>query len=311
MKNIIKTIKGFILCFKYVKTYLKYGLYYSGRKNNLSYKILLVVHAIEKGLGIKETRLGFGSQKINDLLYFLNEWEHQNYSLEDYSYVYAINVLKSYVEFHRAKQYNSPFIEKLQTFLKDRNVFEIKSGFRIYDANYDRKDLISLITNRHSIRDYADKEVSKEDIVECIRLALTAPSACNRQPSRCYYTMDKSKIEKIGDLIPGNTGFNNVNNYLVITADISAFGIQEYTQWMTNAGIFITYLTLIMEYKGIANCILQWANRGNSEKELRELLNIPENEQVVAAISLGYPNADCKILESKRRAIEEVGKEVF
>ena len=310
MKNIIKKFTGFVFCLLNILTYLKYGLYYSKCQNNLSYKILLVVHAIEKGLGIKNTRLGFGTKKINDLLSFLKEWERNGFSLKDYSYIYAINVLKIYICYHDKQEFNTPFIEQLRLFVNNRTVTEIESGFKTYNNDFDRKDLISLITNRHSIRDYNEREVTREEILKCIKLALTAPSACNRQPSKCYFSMDKLKIEKIGELVPGNTGFNKVNNYLVITADISAFGIQEYSQWMTNAGIFITYLSLILEYNNINNCILQWADVNNSDKSMRSLLGIPKNEQIVAAISVGYANPNCKILQSKRKSVEEICIEV-
>ena len=310
INNIIRKLKGLYKCNYYIINFLKYGFDFCNSKNVLSYRILILVHALEKGVGLKDCRLGFGQKKINDIMQLILEWEHEGYPNNDFCYVYSINILKYYLDFHKKHNYYNLFIEQINTFIENRVVQSIETGYIEYNPNFDRNNFLSLIQNRHSIRDYSDKDVPRETILKCIEIATLSPSACNRQSTKVYFSMKREIIKKIGEYIPGNTGFTDVNNYLVITADVSAYATLEYMQWMTNAGIFLTYLSLALENIGICNCILQWANINDSEPKLRKLLKIPNNEQVVAAISIGYPTCDSKVLRCKRKLLKDIYNEI-
>ena len=43
-----------------------------------------------------------------------------------------------------------------------------------------------VVANRHSVRDFTDQPVSREDLVDIVRTAQKAPSWVNSQPWRVY-----------------------------------------------------------------------------------------------------------------------------
>ena len=43
-----------------------------------------------------------------------------------------------------------------------------------------------VVANRHSVRDFTDQPVSREDLVDIVRTAQQAPSWVNSQPWRVY-----------------------------------------------------------------------------------------------------------------------------
>ena len=43
-----------------------------------------------------------------------------------------------------------------------------------------------VVANRHSVRDFTDEPVSREDLVDVVRTAQQAPSWVNSQPWRVY-----------------------------------------------------------------------------------------------------------------------------
>ena len=47
-------------------------------------------------------------------------------------------------------------------------------------------ELVKIMQQRHSCREFLDKAVENEKIVACINAASLAPSACNTQPYHFY-----------------------------------------------------------------------------------------------------------------------------
>jgi nitroreductase len=58
-----------------------------------------------------------------------------------------------------------------------------------------------IAENRRSIRKYEDKDVDTREILECLRIATTAPSGCNSQCWKFMLIHNKKKIADIADLV--------------------------------------------------------------------------------------------------------------
>ena len=67
-------------------------------------------------------------------------------------------------------------------------------------------DFQTLAYSRHSVRDFSDKPLSVEQVKKAVKLAQTAPSACNRQSSRIIHVIDREKCEKILNIQGGAKG---------------------------------------------------------------------------------------------------------
>lgn len=84
-----------------------------------------------------------------------------------------------------------------------------------------------------------------------------ASSACKRQSCEVYFYKNKGTNRKIGELIAGNTGFDDeVQNYRVITSEISAFYDEfERNQVYVDGGIFAMALVEALHHYVILGCI--------------------------------------------------------
>lgn len=285
------------------KNNLKYlRMYKNSKCSYIEYNILLLVHSIEKGLSLKEVRYGFGKAKIYHLLRLINLYNDRGYNIDNYAFKEAIAVLDSYIKFHKNKNY------KIDNEIKDK-ITSLKSKFiSVYENNIDMAgiktylaeelkqdkmfDFDKFISTRHSIRNFNTDDVSEEIIDKALEMAQKAPSACNRQPNKVYYSLSPEINSKIDDIIPGNQGFfGHVNKYLIVTCNMEAFGSLEINQWYINGGIYSTYLLLALHSMGIGTCVFQWASIRDNDKNLKKLANIPDNEQIILVIGIGkYPD---------------------
>ena len=61
----------------------------------------------------------------------------------------------------------------------------------------DKEEFKKLINNRRSVRVYTDEPVIESDLIECLELALLAPTSSNLQPWEFYWVKNNDKKEKL------------------------------------------------------------------------------------------------------------------
>src|SRR5699024_5455025 len=86
--------------------------------NNLRGDITLHYHSIEKGLSNANMRLGFGKKAFNNLFNAMDEYLKLGYPTSDERFQQACSVLKAYVDFHKAKNFDiQPVQSKIETYM--------------------------------------------------------------------------------------------------------------------------------------------------------------------------------------------------
>lgn len=284
-------------------------------QNAIEAKILRQAHVIEKGMSLSHPREMFGTQKASELLEYISDFCEQGFSIENSEPVKnALGVIDAYLQFHRERGVVPADIVKRFEYFRDYVPDTDKSyGIKSITIEELQKrihgEFPEFFSSRHSVRQFADKELSREDIQRAVALAMQAPSACNRQSVKIYFYEDKEINIALGDLIAGNTGFDKeVPCYLVLTSDMSAFyDVFERNQVYVDGGIFAMALVEALHYYGIASCILQ--NGEYKEKNLRFkdiCRNIPENEKIILFIAIGYYKDNFTFAVSNRKNIEDV-----
>lgn len=276
-------------------------------------RILRQTHVIEKGLSLSNIKLGFGQEKIKELLSLLDNYEKRGFPTDGMPYKNAIATLNAYMR----KQKELGF--------DNEELYKTICGFAISEAELNEsgvkhitlKELKKLeessfpdfFNSRHSIRQFSTQKVSYNDIYKAVELARRAPTACNRQACKVYYYEDPLINKNIGQLIPGNSGFENqIQNYLVITANISSFYDSfERNQMYIEAGIFSLAVVQSLHYFNIASCILQNGETRKREKQIRKVCsNIPENEEIMLFIAIGYYKEEFDYAVSRRREVDQI-----
>lgn len=267
-------------------------------------------HVIEKGLAMPNMRLGFGKDKILELLKFIDEYE-KKYRKNDMPYIMAINVLKVYREVHQKNNYKiDDTIQRQIDALPDVQSKEVCQKFEYTAEDFfaqRNSPFPEFAEARKSVRNYdVRKRVSLDDLIDAIKIARTAPSACDRQPARVHIITNRDKVNRCLALQNGNRGFGYLaDKLLVICGDLrTVLGAQEYFDLNTNIGIFLMNLSYALYYKKIGHCILNWYALPDVDKKLRQIISIPEEENIAAFIVCGVVPENFNIAVSPRFEVE-------
>ena len=285
-----------------------------GCKEERLASIVLHSHIIEKGLTMPDRRLGFGERRIMELMAKVHEYVGI-YGIDDVRVKWAIQVVKEYDRLHRREGYRE---------FEDGNVLAAMSAFSdefggIAPSTHlhcSREDFYKDIDesfpcfakSRRTIRSYSAEDIPIGEIKAAVRLAQTAPSACNRQYCKVYCISNKVKFPKILDLQAGNRGFGHLaNKILIVTSDLlDITSAVERNDLFTNGGIFLMNLCYALHYHKIAHCILNWSKEPRVDLEMHKYLDIPQNEAIIAILTCGYAPSEFDVALSQRRELEDI-----
>ena len=169
-----------------------------------------------------------------------------------------------------------------------------------------------IVASRRSIRKYDPaRTVSEADVRTLIATALEAPSWANVEATRYYVILESGKLAQAKQMLGGN--LRNVEDApaLIVTTWVkgqSGFFQGEETNevgegWGTyDAGLSNAYLILKAREMGMDTLIM-----GMRDAEaLRTLLDIPQEEEVLAVLSLGYRVEDPS--RPNRKSVDEVAR---
>lgn len=160
-------------------------------------------------------------------------------------------------------------------------------------------ELLEAIQTRRSIRKFEDRPVDHETIAQIVAAAAYAPSWKNTQVARYHVLENKEFQTKIAEEYTLGFSYNegtisHAPQVVVITALKGRSGIERDGSATTSKGD-----SWLMFDAGVAAqtfCLAAWEYGVGSvimgifdPDKVAELLNIPENETVVALIPIGYP----------------------
>ena len=172
----------------------------------------------------------------------------------------------------------------------------------------------NLIEKRRSVRKYVERNtVTKDEILSMIKAAQEAPSWKNSQTGRYYCIMDEKNVEQFRrECLPEMNAGKCENAVLLVSTFVhNRAGFQKdgtadnelgngwgcYDLGLQNENLVLKAVDL-----GLSTLImgLREADR------LREILNIPESETIVAVIAVG--KAAEEPIHPQRKPIEEIAK---
>ncbi len=157
-------------------------------------------------------------------------------------------------------------------------------------------DFYEAVRTRFSVRAYSDKPVGKEALTRILEAARLAPSANNLQECRFIVVTDKKKRQRLSAAAFGQK-FVGQAPVVIVCCSKTDKGTMKcgHARYTIDSGIAIEHLVLAAAAEGLGSC---WIGSFSPEKA-REILNIPENIEVVALLPLGYPAE--KVKPIKRR----------
>lgn len=165
------------------------------------------------------------------------------------------------------------------------------------------------VFQRESCRDYSDKPVEREKLIECLEASRVAPSACNSQPWRFVAVQDADLLARLRPCVQAGgmnrfvDGCGTLVAVLEEPAVLSArlgnrINQQQYAQ--IDVGIATAHFCLRATELGLSTCIMGWLN----PEQIRAVLGLDESEVPRLVIAVGYA-ASGELRPKKRRAAEE------
>lgn len=312
----LRTYRTLLIGYGYdLKRYYKYSNSYKKMDSLHKYEALATYyyHVVEKGLTMPETRLGFGKENLFRLINLCLSYKEKGFDTNRRTFKHALGVLKEYLAFHEERNHDlqDEVKSKILEVVQDKDNISPTEQLNISSSNFFKhKDanFTDFCLSRHTVRNYSNKEIPNEVFDACTKLAQKSPSACNRQPNRVYIVKDVEKQKQILQLQNGNRGFGDLANALVVfTGSLASFRLQgERNEVYFNSGMFAMSFIYALHHYGIGSCALNWSVGPKWDRNLRKLINLPEEETVTLILSCGYLPDNLKIASSPRKDLSEV-----
>jgi nitroreductase len=175
-------------------------------------------------------------------------------------------------------------------------------------------DFFELLKTRRAVRNYQDKDVSLDLLMEIIQDACLAPSSGNRQTWRFIVINDRDTIERlseesrtnlVADLDSNPTSYDptsyvkryeaalrnpkfnvfyNAPSLVIICGDKHSHSLQ------VDCALAASYLMLSAAARGLGTC---WVDLGARiyDPKLLEEIGLADDQAIVAPVIIGYPKA--------------------
>ncbi|HMK45324.1 MAG TPA: nitroreductase family protein [Methanocella sp.] len=141
-------------------------------------------------------------------------------------------------------------------------------------------DVFMAIETRRSIRKYRDAQIPEDLLKRILEAARLAPSAANRQPWAMVVVQDPERKRRLARAC---SGFDYVSGCAVF---IVCFGDKRQKWCQVDGAIAMEHVALTAWENGIGSC---WIGQFN-EDHLKSIIRIPPEWEIIACMTLGYPN---------------------
>ncbi len=141
-----------------------------------------------------------------------------------------------------------------------------------------------VIRKRYSCKKYSERQVEQEKLDAILEAGRLAPTAKNLQEQRVYVVRDPETLAKIDSVTPCRYGAPTV---LVVAFDknnVFTYPGGKRDSGVEDATIVATHMILAAADVGVDSC---WLNFLDPDVAA-ETLGLPENEEVLMVMDLGY-----------------------
>ena len=163
--------------------------------------------------------------------------------------------------------------------------------------------MVKEIAARKSTRKYTNKAVEDEKMIQLMESARLAPSGSNTQPWNFIIVRSEDTKAKIADANNKQVWMTSAPVFIVCVADIRCrirdeipvsldedSSLRELKQIIRDTAIAIEHILLEAEHIGLSSCWTAYFE----QKDIRPVLDIPEDKYVVGVITIGYADGSGK-----------------
>lgn len=164
-------------------------------------------------------------------------------------------------------------------------------------------DFKELIKARYSCKKYDGKQISNDQLQAILEAGRLAPTAKNLQEQHIYVMQSEEALATIDEVTPCRYGAPTVLVVAFDAEDVYVYPGEQRDSGIEDASIVATHMLLAAKDAGVDSC---WINRFNPA-ELKEKLSLPENEEILMLMDLGYAAEGAGPLANhdKRKSLDE------
>ncbi|MDO4319808.1 MAG: nitroreductase family protein [Bacteroidales bacterium] len=158
-------------------------------------------------------------------------------------------------------------------------------------------------SQRHTVRQYSDKEISTQQLNAMLDAASHAPNTGNMQWYSVIVTRDDEQKRRLAPLHFGQPQICDANVVLTFCIDLRRFELwcrkreaepgfdnfQSFVASMIDTSLVAQQLCTVAEMQGIGTCYL--GTTTYKARQIAEVLDLPVRVVPVATVTLGYPSS--------------------
>jgi nitroreductase len=162
-----------------------------------------------------------------------------------------------------------------------------------------------VIRTRRSVRAYKNDSIPDETLKTVLEAARIAPSGSNRQPWKFIIVKDDELKNRLAEAC-GNQRFIGEAPVVVVACGYkipyNRGGYMGEMGMVMDVSIAFTQLILAAWAEGLGTC---WIGLFDND-EIKKMLNIPPEVNVVAVTPLGYPESEVQVDKYNRKPLTEI-----
>ena len=164
-------------------------------------------------------------------------------------------------------------------------------------------EFTKLVSERYSCKKFDGRPVEDAALAEILNAGRLAPTAKNLQEQRIYVARTPEALAKIDEITPCRYGAGTVLVVAFDSANVFTYPGGARDSGVEDATIVATHMILAAKNAGVDSC---WLNRFDPA-EAKRILGLPENEEVLMLMDLGYPAEGAAPLpnHTSRKPLEE------
>ena len=284
--------------------YAKYSCMGCDELKKAETELRILCHTIEKGLSLQFPRPSFGKEKINRISEIVATFSANGTKIDPQLLELTYSTIAAYRQHLKDNDIDDSFIPN--NLISNRAT--LKAGYIEIARNENQSTFSSIAHQRHSIRYFSPTPITADEIYSAVKLAQTAPSACNRQSIHVFACTNIARIKEITAMHGGLKGFENISLVLAITGDLNFYQSEyERNTVFVDGGIFIMNMLYSLDSIDIGSCPIIWGSEPDNDRKLSSLLSIPSNHKIVGLIVAGHlPSKKYRVAASPRRDTDSI-----
>lgn len=148
---------------------------------------------------------------------------------------------------------------------------------------------LSLIFARRSVRNYQDKDVPQDMLDDILAAAMSAPSACAKDPWRFYVTRRRDILSRMAEVLPNGKMLQNAPLGVLVCGNIQEAHAGELSYLLQDCSAAIENFLLAASVLGLGACWLGVHPRPERIVAMKEIFQLPEHLIPVSVIAVGWP----------------------